>query len=122
MATVITSEVTIQIRSTAQIRGHEAKHLDNDPKCEKLGWLCVPLAVDVYGQWCEEAHQTFAQVALRLSVQTKVSFSSALSSIYNTLALVLVRQNACAILARRPARVPIGTREVLLLAPSRNRT
>ena len=24
-------------------------HIENDPKCEELGWICVPLAVEAYG-------------------------------------------------------------------------
>ena len=100
----------------------ESKHHDNDSKCAKLGWSCIPLAVDIYGQWCEEAHLTFSDIAMRLAVQTRVSFSAALSSIYNTLAVVLVRQNASAILARRVLRFSVGAREVLQLAHSYDRT
>ena len=77
------------------------KHTDNDPKCADLGWTCVPLAVDSYGRWCDEAHTAFSEVAVRLSTRTKVSFSSALSSIYNSLSLVLVRQNGLALIAKR---------------------
>jgi hypothetical protein len=98
------------------------KHADNDDKCAELGWICVPLAVDTYGQWCDEAHLAFSEIAMRLAVQTKVSFSSALSSIYNTLALVLVRQNARAILARRSLSSSVGAREVLQLAHSFDRS
>ena len=87
------------------------KHAENDPKCDTLNWKCVPLAVDSYGKWCEEAHLAFLEIATRLSTKTKVSFSAALSTIYNTLSVVLVRQNALALVAKR-SPVSFGAREV----------
>ena len=94
------------------------KHEENDDKCAALGWVCVPLAVDTYGQWCDEAHRAFAEIAIRLSTRTKVTFSSALSSIFNTLGVVLARHNAIAVLARRAKPFSIGAREVLSASSS----
>ena len=94
-------------------RAAALKHDQNDAKCTDLGWVCVPLAVDTYGQWCDEAHRAFAEIATRLSTRTKVSWASALSSIYNTLGVVLARHNAIAVLARRVIPFSIGAREVL---------
>ena len=91
------------------------KHLENDPKCAALGWLCVPLAVDSYGCWGDEAHQSFISLADRLANRSSVSFSVALSSIYNLLGVILARQNATAILARRCDPLPVGSREVRLM-------
>ena len=90
----------------------DKKHAENDAKCSDLGWLCIPLAANTYGEWGEEAHKAFSSVALQLSVRTSVSFSIALSSLYNTLGVVLARQNARAILARRSHPLPIGAREL----------
>ena len=70
-------------------------------------------AVDSYGQWGDEAHAAFSEIALRLSTRTKVTVSAALASIYNTLGVVLARHNAISILARRALPVSIGAREVL---------
>ena len=33
------------------------KHTTNDAKCQDLGWLCIPLAVEMYGNWGKEAHE-----------------------------------------------------------------
>jgi len=93
------------------------KHTENDEKCQRLGWECVPLAVDTYGQWCAEAHDAFVEIATRLSTRTRVSFSSALSSIFNTLGVVLARHNATAILARQAKPFSIGAREILATSP-----
>ena len=49
-----------------------------------------------------------------------MSFDSALSSLYNSLALILVRQNARAILARLVSPSALGAREVRLLAAARS--
>jgi hypothetical protein len=89
------------------------KHEENDAKCADLHWLCVPLAVDSYGQWGDEAHVAFREIALRLSTRTKVTVSAALSSLFNTLGVILARQNAVSILARRALPFSIGAREVL---------
>ena len=40
----------------------QRKHIANDPKCQELGWVCVPLAVETYGNWGREAHTTFLPV------------------------------------------------------------
>ena len=98
----------------------DAKHKANDEKCVGLGWKCVPLAVDTYGQWCAEAHSAFRDIAMRLSVRSKVPYTVALSSVYCTLGIVLARQNALSILARRDALSHLGAREVLFLSRSVN--
>jgi hypothetical protein len=91
----------------------EFKHNKNDPKCTELGWVCIPLSVDLYGRWGDEAHQSFAEIASRLAVQKRLSNASALTSIYNHLGIVLARQNARALLARRVTLVPnVGAREL----------
>ena len=30
---------------------HRGGSAENDQKCEELGWICVPLAVEAYGAW-----------------------------------------------------------------------
>lgn len=89
------------------------KHAENDAKCADLHWLCIPLAVDSYGQWCDEAHTAFVEIASHLSTRTKVSLSVALASIFNTLGLILTRHNAIAVLARRAKPFSIGAAELL---------
>ena len=92
------------------------KHEQNDTKCAELGWTCVPLAVDSYGRWCDEAHTSFSKIASQLSIRTKVSLSAASNSIFNSLGIVLARFNARAILARRVSYFDVGAREVRQLA------
>ncbi|KAL5479972.1 hypothetical protein EMCRGX_G023582 [Ephydatia muelleri] len=29
--------------------------LKNGPKCQELGWTCIPMAVETYGNWVKEA-------------------------------------------------------------------
>jgi hypothetical protein len=94
------------------VRAADKKHKENDPKCALLGWVCVPLAVDSYGQWCEEAHSAFSQIASHIQVKSSVSLSVATNSIYNTLGIVLARRNARAILSRRSRPLSVGVREL----------
>ena len=73
------------------------KHTANDPKCAELGWRCVPLAVETYCNWGEEARRTFTLLAIRLAFGSS-SFRKArvISDMFGRLNITLVR----AILAR----------------------
>ena len=35
-------------------------HAANDPKCQELGWMCIPMAVETYGNWGKEAQHMFS--------------------------------------------------------------
>ena len=90
------------------------KHHENDAKCNELSWICIPLAVDSYGQWCREAHDAFQKLSERLAIKMRLSDSKALAMVYCVLGVILARQNALSILASRDSfGVPVGSREVL---------
>ena len=76
------------------------KHATNDAKCNRLGWVCIPLAVETYGCWGDEAIKCLDRLAARIATRTARSKSSAASALYGRLSIVLVRANARAILAR----------------------
>ena len=46
----------------AAAASEQRKHIANDPKCQELGWVCVPLAVETYGNWGRKAHTTFTHL------------------------------------------------------------
>ena len=75
------------------------KHMANDLKCRELGWVCVPLAVETYGCWGEEAQCSVSRLAARLALQLQCSKSKAITNIYQRLNLTLVRCNARALLS-----------------------
>ena len=59
----------------AALSTEERKHNENDPKCNALGWYCVPLVTESYGAWGKEAMDSFKMLASRLAIiigQTKV--------------------------------------------------
>ena len=89
----------VEVGTTA-LSAEERKHANNDQKCTELNWVCVPMAVEVYGAWGEEAQRTFSRLATRLSVKSSVPRPEALSSIYVRLNMMLVRANARALLSR----------------------
>ena len=60
----------------------EQKHENNDEKCSKLGWQCIPIVVETYGSWGAEARQALSQLASRLAVRTNGEKSQMLSSLY----------------------------------------
>ena len=71
------------------------KHSSDDPKCQELGWVCIPLAVETYGNWDKEAQNTFSCLASLLSI------SQCSPKIHGRLNLSLVRSVARKILSRR---------------------
>ena len=76
------------------------KHAANDEKCNRLGWVCIPLTVETYGCWGEEAGRCLDRLATRIATRTGCPKSSAVSGLYGRLSLNLVRANARVLLAR----------------------
>eukprot|EP00731_Ephydatia_muelleri_P000360 Em0001g360a len=71
------------------------------PKCQELGWSCIPLAVETYGNWSKQAHDTFSRLASFLAIHLQSSPKAVVvAEIYGRLNVVLVRSIARAILAR----------------------
>ena len=84
--------------STAE-KGERDKHLKNDSPCNERGWSCIPLVVETYGGWGQEAVSMFARLSKLLSLRQRQSCSAALNELYCHLSVVLMRQNARALLA-----------------------
>ncbi|KAL5502219.1 hypothetical protein EMCRGX_G008957 [Ephydatia muelleri] len=82
--------------SAAEVR----KHVANDEKCSRLGWVCIPLSVETYGCWGEEAGRCLDRLATRIATRTGCPKSSAVSGLYGRLSIGLIRANARALLAR----------------------
>ena len=49
------------------------EHKQSDTKCSELGWQCIPLAVETYGAWGEEACNAFSCIAMREAIYKKLS-------------------------------------------------
>ena len=64
---LILSEAGVSPGAAAQA-SEIRKHNSNDGKCEDLGWVCIPLVVETYGAWGQEAVKSFAQLASRLAI------------------------------------------------------
>ena len=75
-------------------------HIANDPKCQELGWVCVPLAVETYGNWGREAHTTFTRLATSLAICVFLPKSKVTADLFGRLSLVLTCSIARAILTR----------------------
>ena len=79
----------------------EARKLhSNGPKCQELGWSCILLAVETYGDWGKEAHDTFSRLASYLAIHQSSPKLAVVAEIYDRLNIALVRCIARAILAR----------------------
>lgn len=78
----------------------EAEARKHDPKCSELGWVCIPLAVETYGNWGREAHSTFSRLASHLAIITSSHKGKVLTELFSRLNFTLVRAVARALLAR----------------------
>eukprot|EP00731_Ephydatia_muelleri_P010281 Em0005g867a len=78
----------------AAVAAESRKHVANDPKCFELGWTCVPLAVQTYGNWGVEAQETSSRLASLLAASHSVSKSKATADINGCLNLTLTSGDA----------------------------
>ena len=67
------------------------KLLTNGPKCQELGWTCIPLAVEMFCNWGKEAHLTFSMLASHLAISMSSPKPSVLADIYSRLNITLVK-------------------------------
>ena len=73
----------------AALSAETRKHKANDPTCSELGWVCVPLAVETYGNWGKEARGTFSRLATQLAIGSPRSKYSCVYEVYSKLNLTL---------------------------------
>eukprot|EP00731_Ephydatia_muelleri_P037381 Em0454g3a len=99
----ITSPLSVSILPEASmsvgaavLEAEVQKQRANDHKCSELGWVCVPLAVETYGDWGKEAQATFSSLASCISCHK----NQVLGEIYGRLNFTLVRAISRAILGR----------------------
>ena len=76
------------------------KHVANDTRCQELGWKCIPLAVETYGNWGKEAQSVFSHLAYLLAIGQAIPKPKMLGDIYGHLSMSLVRSMARAIMGR----------------------
>ena len=101
VASPLTPAVLNEAGMTAGAAGEQRKYIANDPKCQELGCMCVPLAVETYGNWGREAHTTFTHLATRLAICVSLPKRRSLpADLFGRLSLVLTRSIARAILSR----------------------
>ena len=78
--------------------GEEAKHSRNDEACVFRGWSCIPLVVEVFGGWGNEAINVLLTISKKVATHLCRPLNEVISNIYSR--LTLMRQNARAILTR----------------------
>ena len=74
--------------------------LQNDTKCLELGWTCIPLAVETYGNWGREVQCVYYCPATLLAISQSIPKPKMVAEIYGRLNLSLVRSVARAIMGR----------------------
>ncbi|KAL5503430.1 hypothetical protein EMCRGX_G010381 [Ephydatia muelleri] len=92
LCSVILGESCYQAGVTA-LAAETRKLHSNGPKC-------IPLAVETYGNWGKQAHDTFSRLASFLAIHQSSPKAVVVAEIYGRLNVVLVRSIARAILAR----------------------
>eukprot|EP00731_Ephydatia_muelleri_P016810 Em0009g1234a len=53
----------------AALAAETRKHAANDARCQALGWSCIPLAVETFGNWGREAQCVFSRLATLLALR-----------------------------------------------------
>ena len=76
----------------------ERKLASNDAKCEDLGWTCIPLAVESYGNWGKEARDVFNRLTSLLAFGHSSTKPRLLTEIFSHLNMSLARSAAKAIM------------------------
>ena len=84
---------------SAALAAQTHKHRLNDERYRELGWVCIPLVVEIYGCWGTEAFQTLSRLATRLSTRQGRPKSLVCNKLYGRLSLTLVRANSQTILS-----------------------
>ena len=79
------------------------KHQANDEKCLALGWVSIPLLVDSYGAWGNEASSFLAQIIASFAIHKSLPKAQASFEVFSNLSICLIRVNARAILLRIPS-------------------
>ena len=72
----------------------------NDARCQALGWSCIPLAVEIFGNWGREAQGVFSRLATLLALHQGRPKSTVVRDIYGHLSISLVRSVARSIMGR----------------------
>ena len=67
LCSVILGESCYQAGAAA-LAAETRKLHSNGPKCQELGWSCIPLAVETYGNWGKQAHDAFSRLASFLAI------------------------------------------------------
>ena len=85
LSPAILAETSQRVGAAAERR----KHAANDPKCAELGWVCVPLAVETYCNWSEEA---ITLLATRLALDSSSCHKArVINDMFGRLNITLVR-------------------------------
>ena len=82
--------------SAAEAAAQE-KHSKQDADCENRGWVCIPLAVETFGAWCEEGEKAMCKLAGAVAARTNVPTSVADGALFEHLSIALQRANTRAI-------------------------
>ena len=100
----VTSPLTPSILTAASwsegVAVEARKHRANNPKCSELGWVCIPLAMETYGNWGRKVQYTFSCLASHLAIIPSSLKGKVLTELYSRLNFTLVRAMARALLAR----------------------
>ena len=96
---VTLNEASINEGTTA-LAAETRKHAANDTRCQALGWSCIPLAVEIFGNWGREAQGVFSRLVTLLALHQGRPKSTVVREIYGHLSISLVRSVARSIMGR----------------------
>ena len=83
--TPVSLKESSRFAGVAALSAETRKHAANDPKCQELEWMCIPMAVEMYGNWGKEAQHMFSLLATYLAIHLSCPKSRVLADVYGCL-------------------------------------
>ena len=60
----------------------QRKYDENDAKSKELGWVCIPMVVEVYGAWGTEAMESFSLLVSHYATSSNKAMAEVLATLY----------------------------------------
>ena len=79
---LVTSSVSSADFVLVKLVSHVTGSMRIKMKVHVAGWVCVPLVVEVFGGWGNEAQEALSRVAKKLAIRASRFWPEVLASIY----------------------------------------
>ena len=97
---VLASAAETQLAAASEYEQRKYNDRDTAAKCQRFGLKLVPMVVESFGGWGQQAQETFKGIASELAAQQGGSVGKTSDQMYQGFSIILMRANARALLTR----------------------